>query len=209
MIDIIKDIIPIREQIELYTYVRDSNFAYRFYNTHIFTEDEDPRFTHAPQQLSHQLYDCEEDKSSPHIKILRPIFDVLKNKFGNIQLLRAKVNLTFPYPPMVKYEPQMPHLDLQYDNGEPVEHKVLLYYINDSDGPTYFFNESYDIANSINPRQGVGVIFDGDQIHAASNPVFNPFRFVLNINFKLEQPKYSHDKSLKDLRNAYSQYSRD
>ena len=81
MIEIIKDIIPIREQIEMHTYVRDSSFAYRFYNTHIFTEDEDPRFTHAPQQLSHQLYNCEEEKSSTHIKMLRPIFDVLKNKF--------------------------------------------------------------------------------------------------------------------------------
>ena len=117
--------------------------------------------------------------------MLRPIFDVLKNKFGSIELLRAKVNLTFPYPPMVKYEPQMPHLDLQYDNGEPVEHKVLLYYINDSDGPTYFFDESYEITDSVHPKQGVGIIFDGNRIHAASNPVFNPFRLVLNINFKI------------------------
>ena len=182
---IVQDIIPLRQQIELLTYVRDSKFAYRFYNTHIFTEDEDPRFKHAPQQLSHHLFMEGEENVSSHLGIIRPLFDALKERFGEIKLLRAKVNMTFPYPPMVNYEPQVPHLDLQYDNGESVDHKVLLYYINDSDGPTYFFNELYEVTDSVQPKQGVGIIFDGDQIHAASNPVFNPFRLVLNVNFQI------------------------
>jgi len=39
----------------------------------------------------------------------------------------------------------------------------------------------------------VGVFFDGSQIHAASNPVFNPFRFVLNIDFQVE-PSVAQNK---------------
>ena len=192
-INVINDIVPIRQQIELYKHVRDSKIAYRLYNTHIFTGDEDQKFNHAPQQLSHHLYMVEDDKASPHLEIIKPWFDVITKKYGDVRLLRAKVNMTFPYPPMVRYEPQMPHIDMQYENGEPIDHKVLLYYINDSDGPTYFFNDLYEITDSIQPKQGVGVFFDGSQIRAASNPVFNPFRFVLNIDFQVE-PSVAQNK---------------
>ena len=82
------------------------------------------------------------------------------------------------------YESQVPHVDLQYDNGEPVDHKVLLYYINDSDGPTYFFNESYELQDTVYPKPGRAIIFDGSNIHAASNPVRSPFRMVVNIDFQ-------------------------
>jgi ectoine hydroxylase-related dioxygenase (phytanoyl-CoA dioxygenase family) len=85
---------------------------------------------------------------------------------------------------MMKYESQVPHIDLQYDNGDPVDHKVLLYYINDSDGPTYFFNEACELQDTVYPKPGRAIIFDGSNIHAASNPVKHPFRMVINIDFQ-------------------------
>ena len=85
---------------------------------------------------------------------------------------------------MMHYEPQVPHVDLEYDNGEPVDHKVLLYYINDSDGPTYFFNEAHELQDTVYPKPGRAIIFDGSNIHAASNPVRSPFRLVVNIDFQ-------------------------
>jgi ectoine hydroxylase-related dioxygenase (phytanoyl-CoA dioxygenase family) len=109
----------------------------------------------------------------------------LVDKFGNINLLRAKVNVTSPYPPMMKYESQVPHVDLQYDNGDPVEHMVLLYYVNESDGPTYFFNEAHELQDTVYPKPGRAIIFDGNTIHAASNPVKHPFRIAVNIDFEV------------------------
>jgi hypothetical protein len=71
------------------------------------------------------------------------------------------------------------------------EHKVFLYYINDSDGDTVFFNErlSNEIPDSftedlrVNPLAGRGVIFNGDVYHASSSPVETEFRCILNIDF--------------------------
>tara|TARA_B110000503_G_scaffold24933_1_gene39285 strand:+ start:13692 stop:14249 length:558 start_codon:yes stop_codon:yes gene_type:complete len=78
-----------------------------------------------------------------------------------------------------------PHVD--YDS----EHKVFLYYINDSDGDTIFFQEtlSEDAPESftedfrVNPEAGRGVIFDGSIYHASSSPVKSEFRCILNIDF--------------------------
>ena len=182
---IIENFIPLKEQVYLYDYVSSSNFTYRLYRSHQFVRQIEQQWDHAPMQLSHHLYEVESDKASPHLPVIKPFVDKIQERFGKIQLLRAKVNLTSPYPPKMNYEHQVPHVDLEYDNGDPVDHKVLLYYINDSDGPTYFFDENYEVTDTLEPMQGMGVYFDGSKIHAASNPVKSPFRFVLNIDFKV------------------------
>lgn len=182
---IIDNFINPKEQEWFYNYVNSENFAYRLSSSHRFSGEIDQKWSHAPKQLTHHLYESESDKASPHLPTIRPFIDELEKIYGKIELFRAKVNLTSPYPPMMHYESQVPHVDLQYDNGDPVEHKVLLYYINASDGPTYFFDESYELQDTVYPKMGRGVIFDGDQIHAASNPVHNPFRFILNVDFKV------------------------
>ncbi len=182
---IIDNFITQQEQEDFEEYVSTTNFPYRLYRSHRFSSEVDQRWTHAPLQMSHHLYEAESDKASPHLPIIRKFTKKLEIEFGKIQLVRAKVNLSFPYPPMMNYEHQVPHIDLQYDNGDPVDHKVLLYYINASDGPTYFFDESYRVTDEIYPKKGRAVIFDGSEIHAASNPVKNPFRFILNVDFKV------------------------
>ena len=81
-----------------------------------------------------------------------------------------------------------PHIDLDY------EHKVFLYYVNDSDGDTVFFNEFWTAENPateetlteqvrINPKKGLGVVFDGFQYHASTSPQINGYRCVINIDF--------------------------
>lgn len=182
---IIDNFITQQEQEDFEEYVSTENFPYRLFRSHRFSSEVVQRRTHAPLQMSHHLYESESDKASPHLPVIRKFTKKLEIEFGKIELIRAKVNLTFPYPPMMNYEHQVPHIDLQYDNGDPVDHKVLLYYINPSDGPTYFFDESYRVTDQVYPKKGRAVIFDGSQIHAASNPVKNPFRFILNVDFKV------------------------
>lgn len=182
---IIDNFITQQEQEDFEEYVSSSNFAYRLYHSHLHVRQIEQKWAHAPMQMSHHLYELESDKASPHLPIIRKFTKKLETEFGKIQLIRAKVNLTFPYPPMMNYEHQVPHIDLQYDNGDPVDHKVLLYYINASDGPTYFFDKEYRITDEVYPKKGRAVIFDGSEIHAASNPVKNPFRFILNVDFKV------------------------
>jgi len=80
---------------------------------------------------------------------------------------------------------QMPHVDLNE------KHKVFLYYINDSDGDTYLFNETlgdtppekFTLDQKISPEAGKGVVFDGNIFHAPSAPTESAFRAVINLDF--------------------------
>lgn len=79
-----------------------------------------------------------------------------------------------------------PHIDFY----EP--HKTLIYYVNDSDGDTYFFEEiSSDgeqdfskktVYKTMSPKQGRSVLFDGYRYHTGTNPTKNS-RILINVNF--------------------------
>lgn len=75
------------------------------------------------------------------------------------------------------FEHQVPHVDFMD------KHMAALYYVNDSDGPTYFFDEEYKVTKTVHPKQGRFILFDGDMFHAGSHPNKNTFRIVTNFNF--------------------------
>jgi|TARA_B100001996_G_scaffold263530_1_gene205549 hypothetical protein len=77
-----------------------------------------------------------------------------------------------------------PHVDFD----QP--HWTIIYYVNDSDGPTIFFKQKYDghkqkleLKQKVEPRQGRFVLFDGLHYHTSSNPQYNDWRCVINFNF--------------------------
>jgi hypothetical protein len=71
-----------------------------------------------------------------------------------------------------------PHVDHDYP------HLTGLYYVNDSDGDTVFF-ESDKITEKlrISPKKGSFVLFDGSIYHASSNPTQHNYRTTVNYNF--------------------------
>lgn len=80
----------------------------------------------------------------------------------------------------------VPHVDMGDD------HKVFLYYVNDADGPTIFFKETYDnwdgeskltVDTRVDPKAGRGVMFDGKTYHASSSPMESPYRIIINVDF--------------------------
>jgi hypothetical protein len=68
----------------------------------------------------------------------------------------------------------------------------FLYYVNESDGDTFFFNEygqdqlpeSFTLYNRITPIKGSGVFFESERYHASSSPVNTQARYVINYNFR-------------------------
>lgn len=68
---------------------------------------------------------------------------------------------------------------------------TLLYYVNDSDGPTYFFDTKITDRNpqdgkviaKIYPKAGTGVVFESNRYHAGTLPTEHPNRMVINIVF--------------------------
>jgi len=89
----------------------------------------------------------------------------------------------------------VPHVDYQDDGLK----YTAIYYLNDSDGETHFFNEFLDpnikrfingydpslftVAKTVKPKKGRLVLFDGRRYHASRYPESTPERIVLNINF--------------------------
>tara|TARA_B100000927_G_scaffold232309_1_gene192393 strand:- start:182 stop:727 length:546 start_codon:yes stop_codon:yes gene_type:complete len=94
------------------------------------------------------------------------------------EMLRS--HITFHFPILEKFgKHHNPHVD----NEKP--HKVILYYINDADGDTFFFDSDGKVIHRETPERGKMVIFDGyERYHASSSPSKN-IRMTLNINYEL------------------------
>ena len=97
------------------------------------------------------------------------------------EIFSSEINLEFLsilyFPIEIPDDHNRPHVDQDYP------HTVLLYYINDSDGDTYFFKKK-KIIDRVTPKQNRLVIFDGTTHHASSNPS-KGHRISLNLNYKI------------------------
>lgn len=56
----------------------------------------------------------------------------------------------------------------------------LIYYVNDADGPTYFFNHEMQCVTKVMPKKNRGVIFPSNVYHASSSPIISNRRLVIN-----------------------------
>ena len=91
-------------------------------------------------------------------------------------MLRSHITFHFP----AKHKFGKPH-NAHVDNENP--HDVVLYYINDADGDTFFFDKDENIIHRETPERGKLVIFDGSTFHSSSPPS-NNIRMTLNINYE-------------------------
>lgn len=123
------------------------------------------RFTHA---FKHFAYDITGPNSD--------LYEFLDRLFSFKNPIRVKVNLLTRIPNYDKDCHNQPHVDMDE------EHITKIYYVNDSDGDTFFFDKDYNIVERVSPKKGRLVEFKGDVIHAGSNPIENERRMVININ---------------------------
>ena len=89
-----------------------------------------------------------------------------------IDIIAARLFITVPHKTTLDY--YAPHTD------RPEEHLGLIYYVNDSDGDTIFFEGDKELQR-VSPKKGRIVIFDGDTLHAGGFPTDNP-RCIVNYN---------------------------
>jgi hypothetical protein len=123
---------------------------------------------------------------SDHAKAVALIVDALEKKI-NLKInkiIRARVIMTPKDPSFGPDNYHLPHVDHFFP------HQTILYYINDSTGDTFFFEEMYKEINQdkktlvkrIAPKRGKCIIFDGLQYHTGSAPTDNN-RLTISINF--------------------------
>jgi len=136
--------------------------------------------------FSHWALNPNGETSQCFEKVL-PLMYALEEKTGTPikEIYRIRIALSTTVGKPVQ---NFPHVDL----NQP--HKVLLYYVNDSDGDTFMFNETYSpededsfpnltLKERVQPKKGRAILFDGLTYHNSSAPVNNTARYIINIDF--------------------------
>lgn len=183
----IPNFISLNHQNTLENYVCNSNFKWSYYEGTILKTD--IQYTNScviekglnPPQFSHFV----NINHNSNIIFVRPILDSLSTFFNkNLQIMKCKFNLLTQKKDSLHH---YPHSDLDYFDGNVY---TALYYINDSDGETYLFNEfapkidnNVSIHKKVVPEKGKILIFDSRRFHASSSPQNCEVRLVLNIVF--------------------------
>jgi len=136
-------------------------------------------------QFVHALYQ-EGARRSDFFDIVFPMFYFMEEKAG-VRLEtpeRMKANLLVQRG-IEEGTYNTPHIDIG-DRG----YKSLLYYVTDSDGDTFLFNEKWGdkraltIRKRVAPKKGKAVLFDSNIWHASSHPREHATRVVLNFVFR-------------------------
>jgi len=125
--------------------------------------------------------------NSYHWETIKPIVSVIADIVGTDvkKILRCKANLTTPQPALPDEAFSLPHCD------SDEKHLVALLYVNNSDGDTVIFNETWNgshrekvsIKEKISPKENRVISFDGNSYHAGGIPVHSRERITLNMDF--------------------------
>lgn len=139
-------------------------------------------------QLQHTFYNIDlKDKSvvktSMDTSMVDKILDrILKHTKLDAEVIRCKINLQPKNADAKENSYNTPHKDFDF------KHFVILYYVNDSDGDTVFFNkDGLSIQQRIVPKKGRVLIFDGDKLHTGSHPRRALFRLIINFDMRLKE----------------------
>lgn len=185
-IEIIDNFLPEELSEEIYKVLSSPNFAWFYQKTTV-----DPIFdriikgSYDYPQFSHIFYNRNHGETIINSDY-HPIADqvcrrYMLNENIDISLLRCKANLQLCYPKRQKNEKfNPPHVDL-HDAGECL---TAIYYVCDSDGDTYFFNDNYEVIHSVSPKANRFIVFDGQMLHAGNHPLDSRERIVINFVFK-------------------------
>ena len=187
----LENFLPSTYQNDLYELTKTNNFPW-YWNPTVSGIDPSKYSIDSNQYgFSHVLYDkfMEKKENSVYIKYFMPMIYFMEEKF-NVkmnELIRIRLGLNTKVHPTENIL-HIPHTDFCFS------HNTLLYYVNDSDGDTFLYNEFYDLENEKEPKEftlnqrstpkmGKAILFNGLQYHSSSSPCKNLSRIAVNINF--------------------------
>mgnify|MGYP003149380585 CR=1 FL=1 len=127
----------------------------------------------------HTVFDLK-GKNSSFYDMSNMVGLVMKDlfKLNHYEIVRLRWGMTTS---IGKIHRNDPHVDFD------TTHKVILFYLQDSDGETYFYNDKHEVIDSVIPKENRAVLFDGDLLHSSSKPINYSRRIVLNINLNFNE----------------------
>lgn len=133
-----------------------------------------------------------------------PIFDMCRKILNSVEkaenfevhdILRVRIRRTMRTPDTDETTYNTPHVDLIHDKS----FLTFVYYIEESDGETIFFDQTYEqgsnaslkdspkIIQRVPHTKGNGVLFDGFRFHAGNSPLKYTKRTVINFDFTIKE----------------------
>jgi hypothetical protein len=115
--------------------------------------------------------------NSPYYNSILPISNKLIDTVDvDCDIIRCKLNMNL-IDSRFEHKYHTPHVD------NPWEDQITaIYYVNDSDGDTYFFDNTGKITERFTPKKGRLIWWKGRIYHAKSSPIKKINRLVLNFN---------------------------
>lgn len=132
---------------------------------------------HTPLSFSHVLKSS--SKISDHLDNFALIPQIICNHNNKIlkDIIAARIFLTVPH------RTDRSHYSAHTDFDIP--HYVCLYYVNDADGPTAFYNDRGIIIKEVVPKKGRVAFFDGLIMHGGGIPKNGP-RCIVNFDILIK-----------------------
>jgi hypothetical protein len=121
------------------------------------------------------------ERTSDFLNLIEPINFHFMAKTGvgcNMRLKAIKLNFN---PQTNEYNSEQhftPHIDMAGEEGI-----TAIYYVNDADGDTLFFDKEGNVTQKISPKKGTMVYFDNKVWHAGQPPKSSKFRSIINFNW--------------------------
>ena len=138
------------------------------------------------EQRTHELNQAKEQAEEAN-KLISALLDKISaHENGQIDFVRIRASLKTHKKGFTEQHYNLPHVDYHFP------HKSVVYYVNESDGDTWMFNEEFKqfpepdiftVKQRITPKPNRLIIFDGLCYHTASNPINNDSRMIININY--------------------------
>lgn len=189
---IIDDVVDKKTQDEIENSVFSKNTKWIFART-VFYDGTNPEVNDTQKKslmsFTNLMMDpVNQPESDPNVQLyLKPIQSLAKT----VLQIRAQLQLPVLTEKYKLYG--VPHVDGYRDSP----YKVGVYYVNDSDGPTYIFKQTtnntsplnimngiLDVETTIEPKKGRLLVFDGNVYHAVGKPK-KDVRAVLNYHFTI------------------------
>ena len=176
-IEVHDDVLPLWlvDKIEYTLTNEKSNISYRYSSSTTFAPDH-PNYSFSPG-ISHLFFNSTPPYFSPQFSIFMQILYTFayKRKILIEECYSGRSFLDFPS--CKSNEPVLPsHTDLNFP------HWVCLYYANDTEGDTIFFDENKKEIKRVQPKRGRIAFFNG-LIHHCGSTSSKDIRALVNFDF--------------------------
>ena len=183
---VIDDVLPAEEQEDLKRTFLDSMFPWYYRSTLSYNTAKTNFDSAVAPGFGHVFYNDNGIVSDFYEKVCNIPYIAVKNTpFTFNKLLYARTFLQMPL--TTTHGLTNPHLDVP-----GVNHYVCVYYVDDADGETVIFDKTaftdnidfktMRILQTVSPKKGRAVLFDGSRYHANILPQRGP-RCIINFDF--------------------------